>query len=111
MGDLIHPIDVLAVKPFLNCDVRHRSSRRGPVPMLLAGRKPDDIAGADLLHRTAFPLHPATARADDERLSKRMGVPCSARARFERYTCAGNERRIGRLKQRIDAHISREPIG
>ena len=46
VGDLLHPVDDLAVERFGNGDVAHRRGRRRPMPMLLAGREPDDIAGA-----------------------------------------------------------------
>src|ERR1700757_633460 len=47
--DFLHPLDGFAVERFLNSDMRHRSRRRGPVPMLLVRRKPDDIARPDFL--------------------------------------------------------------
>jgi hypothetical protein len=49
VADLFQPIDGLAVERFLNGDMRHGGRRRGAVPVLLAGREPDDIAGADFL--------------------------------------------------------------
>ena len=52
VADLFHPVDGLAVEPLLDGDVRHRGRRRCPVPVLLAGRKPD--AAVEL---TANDLH------------------------------------------------------
>lgn len=86
--DLFHPIDDLAVKPFLNRDVRHAGRRCSPMPVLLAGGKPHHVAGANLLDRSAFALGPATAGCHDESLSKRMRMPGGARTRFERHACA-----------------------
>src|SRR5947208_3999025 len=58
IADLFHPVDRLAVERFLNGDVRHRGRRRGAVPMLLTGRKPDHIAWPNFLDRTVPTLHP-----------------------------------------------------
>ena len=49
VADLLHPVHDLAVEFFLDGDVRHRGRRRGPVPVLLAGREPDHVAGVDFL--------------------------------------------------------------
>lgn len=61
VADLFHPIDNSAVQPFLNCDVRHRLSRRRAMPVLFARRKPDDIARPDFLDGTAPALHASHA--------------------------------------------------
>ena len=45
VADLLHPVDGLAVERFLDGDVRHRRGRRRAVPVLLAGREPDHVAG------------------------------------------------------------------
>src|SRR5438270_10124859 len=102
---MFHPIDDLAVELFLDGDVCHARCRRGSVPMLFTRRKPDDITRANLLDWAAFALHPATARCNDESLSKRMCVPRGPRTRFERYTSALNKRGIRRLEERIDAYV------
>jgi hypothetical protein len=57
--DFFHPIDVLAVEPFRDGDMRHGGRRSRAVPVLLARREPDDIAGTDFFDRPAFALHPA----------------------------------------------------
>ena len=89
VADLFHPVDDLAVELFLNGDVRHGGGRRGAVPVLLAGREPDHIAGPDFLDRPALALRPAAAGRDDQGLAERMRVPCGARARLERDAGAG----------------------
>src|SRR6266704_2040666 len=61
VADLLHPVDHLAVFLFLNGDVGHGCGSRGPMPVLLAGREPNDVAGSDLLDGSAFSLHPAAA--------------------------------------------------
>ena len=82
----------------------------GAVPVLLAGREPDDVAGADLLDRPALALHPAAAGGDDQRLAERVGVPGRPRARLEGDQRAGNPGRVGRAEQRVDADRAGEPV-
>jgi hypothetical protein len=83
VADRLQPGRGAAVERFLHRDVGHRVVRRGAVPVLLAGRDPHRIAGADLLHRFALALHPADAGDDVERLPQRMGVPIGTRAGLE----------------------------
>ena len=78
VADLFHPIDDLTVERFLNGDMRHGRGRRSTMPMLLARRDRDDIAGMDLLDRTALALRPTATGGDDQRLPERMGVPRGA---------------------------------
>src|SRR5256885_249898 len=63
---VFQPIDVLAVERLLDGDVRHGRGRCRSVPVLLARREPDHVAGTDLLDRAALPLDPAAAGRDDE---------------------------------------------
>src|SRR5580704_4102928 len=98
IADLFHPVDHLAVFLLLNGDVRHGCSRRGTVPVLLAGGEPDHITGMDLLDRSAFALSPAATSRDDESLTERMGMPRCPCARLESYARTLNKCRIGRLK-------------
>jgi hypothetical protein len=109
--DLFHPIHNFSVELFLNGDVGHGRGRRGPMPVLFAGREPHHITGMNLLDRSAITLSPTTAGRDDERLAERMRVPCSPRARLECYAGALNKRWIRRLKQRTDAYRACEPFG
>ena len=53
------------------------------MPVLLARREPDDVAGADLLDRAALALHAAEAGGDEQRLAERVRVPRGAGARLE----------------------------
>jgi hypothetical protein len=69
IGDLFHPLHVLAVERLLDRDVGHGGRGRSAVPVFVAGGTPDDIAGTnfhDLLART---LCPTAAGGDDERLA------------------------------------------
>ena len=94
VGDVLHPIDHLAVLLLLNGDVRHARRRRRAMPVLLAGRKPDYITGTDLLDRPAPALNPSTASGHNESLAERMRVPCSS--------CTWLKRNAGTLNQRRD---------
>src|SRR4051812_44846540 len=53
VADLLHPIDDLAVEPFLNGDMRHGRGRCGPMPMLLARREPDHVTRPDRVNGAA----------------------------------------------------------
>ena len=107
---MLHPVDHPAFLLFLNGDVRHGCGSRGPVPVLFDGREPNDSAGPDLLDGSTFSLHPAAAGRDYERLTERMRVPGSSRARLEGHAGTAHERRIRCLKQRIDSYRAGEPI-
>src|SRR5271168_5043489 len=61
VADLFQPIHDLAVQRFLNGDMGHRRGRRRAVPMLLAGRAENHVAGPDLLFGFAPTLGPAAA--------------------------------------------------
>jgi len=65
------------------------------MPVLLAGREPDDITGPDFLDVAAPALRAATASRDDEGLTQRMGMPCGTRTRLEGYAGALNKCGIG----------------
>ena len=60
-----------------------RGGGRGAVPMVFAGREPDDVAGADFLDGSALALRAAAAGGDDQRLAERVGVPGGAGAGLE----------------------------
>ena len=80
------------------------------MPVHLAGQEPDHIPGLDLLDRAAFALNPTAASRDDESLTERMRVPCSPRARLERYAGTLNKCRIRRLKKGIPPYGASEPL-
>src|SRR3984885_13953027 len=110
VADLLHPIDRLAVEPFLDGDMAHRRGRRRPVPMLLPRRKGDDVAGPDLLDRAALVLDPAAAGHHDQGLAERVSVPGGARARLEGDESAGDAGWIGRTQQRVDPDSAGKPL-
>src|SRR5437667_11574607 len=76
VGDLLHPVDGLAVEPLLNGDVCHGRGRGGAMPMLLARREPDHVTGANLLDRASPPLRQTGSSRHDQGLPQRGGVPC-----------------------------------
>src|SRR5205814_2642078 len=111
VADLFHPVHNLPVECFLNGDVRHGSCRRSAMPMFQSWRKPNHITGPNFFNRSTLSLHPANTRCDNERLTKRMRVPCGARARLERDARARGACRSICLKQRINQHRASKPIG
>src|SRR6476661_9881543 len=92
---VFHPVNHLAVFLFLDGDVRHGRRRCCSVPVLLSGREPDHVTGANFLNRAAPTLRAAAAGRHDEGLSEWMRVPCSPRARLKGYARALNKCRIG----------------
>jgi hypothetical protein len=107
---MFHPVDGLAVQPFLNGDVGHGGVGSGAVPMLLSGREPDYVAGVNLFDGATFVLRPSAACGDDEGLAERVGVPCSPRAGLEGDAGAGDKRRIRGLKEGVNADGAGKPI-
>ena len=83
VGDLLHPVNDLAVESLRDSDVRHGRGGGGSMPMFFARREPDDIAGMDCLDRAAFALHASAASSHDQRLPQRMRVPRGASAGFK----------------------------
>lgn len=110
VGDPLQPLRHSAVHVFRDGDVRHARGRRGAVPVLHAGRDPDDVAWADLLDRAALPLHPAQPGRHDQHLAERVRVPGRAGARLEGDESAGRTRRGVRREQAVDAHRSGEVL-
>jgi hypothetical protein len=59
VADMLHPIDDFAVQRFLNRDVCHCGCGCCSMPMLLTGRKPDDITWVDFLDWAVPTLRPS----------------------------------------------------
>jgi hypothetical protein len=93
-GHVFQPVHRLAIEFFLNRDVRHRRGRRRTMPVLLAWRKPYDIAGPNLLDRPTPTLRASNAGSHDQRLTERVSVPCRAlvflELRLERLQSGGS---------------------
>ena len=81
------------------------------VPMLLARRKPDDVARPDFFNRPAPALRASAAGSHNQRLTQRMRVPRGAGAGFKRDDGAGNPRGVASLERRVNAHRAGEPVG
>ena len=89
VADLFHPVHDLAVELFLNGDMRHGGGWRGAMPVLLAWREPDHVAGPDFFDRASPALRPAATRRHDQGLTQRMGVPRGSGTGLEGDTGAG----------------------
>ena len=77
------------------------------MPVFLSGRKPDDVARADLLFRTTLDLDPAAAGCDDQSLSQRMRMPGGASAGLERNRSTAHTGRCAALERES---IRTEPV-
>ena len=81
LGDLINPVGWRLV----DGDMGHGGGRRGAVPVLFACRDQDDVAGTNLLDRSALPLNATRAGGDDKNWP--FGWVCHAvRARGSKVT-------------------------
>src|SRR4051812_29125413 len=110
IGDVLHPVDGLAVALLLNGDMTHPRAGRGPVPVLLAGWKPDHVTRPDFLDWPALALRPSNARGDDQRLAERVRVPRRPCARLEGDQGHRDTGRIRGLKERINTDRAGEPL-
>src|SRR6266487_3720900 len=111
IGNVLHPLDDFTIQRFLNGDVSHCSCRRRAVPMLLVRRKPDYIAWANFLDRSALTLRPAEAGGNYQRLTEWMCMPGGASTRLECDSCATNACRLGRLEQRVNPNCAGKIFG
>jgi hypothetical protein len=104
VADFLHPLDDLTVELFLNGDMGHSHGWRSTMPVLLTRRKPNHIAGMDLLDGNAFMLCSTATAGDNQGLTQRMGVPCCSSAGLEGDTGARRAGRCACLEQRIYTH-------
>ena len=103
---VLRPLDRFPVEHFLNNDVLHRRFGRRTMPLLLARRKPYDVARPNLFDRAAIALHQAVTEQHDQGLPERVRVPCATRTRLERHRGAGSARRWSRVEdERVTAEI------
>src|SRR5690348_1913614 len=110
VGDLFHPVDILAVECFLDRDVRHGTVWRRAMPVFLAWRRPDHVAGPDFPNRSTPALHEAAPRHDDECLPERVRVPCAPCAGIERHAAARHARGLGCTEEWPDFHPAAEVL-
>src|SRR4051794_24861496 len=83
VSDVLHPFDDFSVEAFDEGDVGHAGDRGRAVPVLLAGRTPHDVAGANLHDWASFALDETAAGGDDQHLAQRVCVPRGAGAGLE----------------------------
>jgi hypothetical protein len=111
VANLFHPVNGLAVEIFLNGDVRHGRSCRGPMPMFLTRWEPDYVSWPNVLDRTTPALDPAEALRHDQGLAQRVVVPCCPSAGLERDTGTDRAGRIGCLEQGVYAYHTGKVLG
>src|SRR5512135_1989790 len=101
VADLFHPIDGLAIEPFLNGDMRHGCGWCGPVPMFLPRREPDYVPRTNFFNRATPALDPARACRHNQGLAQRVGVPGGQSPGLECDTGTGHACRVGCLKEGV----------
>src|SRR6267142_1461060 len=111
VGDLLHPVDNLAVELLLDGDMRHGRGGRCAMPMPFARRAPDHIAGPNDLDRTAPALNQPAAGSHNQCLAKRVRVPCTPGAWLERDVGAARTGRSGSLEKLVDTYRAGEILG
>jgi hypothetical protein len=108
---VFQPINHFPVLLLLNRNMSHGCGGSRSMPVLFVRRKPDDISWEELFNRSALALRPSCASRHNQRLPKRVRVPCRACAWFKRHRGACEERRVWSCEERIDANGSGEPFG
>src|SRR5262249_45566606 len=92
VGDRLQPSHVLTALSFLHGDMFHAMIGSRSVPMLFARRNPNGVTRTNSAHWSSPGLHPAYARGDKKRLTKRVVMPSSSCARLESNPCRPNSR-------------------
>src|SRR5262249_38131070 len=90
VGDRLQPSHVLTAVGFLHGDMFHAMVGRRSVPMLFIRRNPNSVTRTNFAHWSTPRLNPAYPRGDKKRLTKRVVMPSSSRARFETNPCRPN---------------------
>src|SRR3954449_4047521 len=101
VGDIFHPVNVLAVERLLHCDVNHACIRPGAMPVLLARRNPHRIARLDFADRPALGLYASDTGNHMQCLPEGMRVPSGTRARLEAHAAGANARRRRGFDDRV----------
>ena len=102
--NVFHPLDNLPVQAFLDGNVGHGRSRRGPMPVFHSRWNPDNIALSNLLDGAAPLLNPTRAVRYDQDLTEGMRMPCTPRAGLECNLSAGCARWIVRGEEGLDRY-------
>src|SRR5258708_40317050 len=80
------------------------------MPVLLAGRARDDIAGSNEYGRLSPALGDTEPGCDNERLAERMRVPSSSSPGLEGDARSSHTCRCCRLKKRVDPYRAAEVL-
>src|SRR3569833_2178810 len=80
------------------------------MPVLMAGRAPNDVARVDLHDGFAFALRPTLAGNNKKILAKRMGVPRGAGTGLEADDGTGDTRLARALELHVDANLAGEVL-
>ena len=89
-------------------EVAHEGVGGGAVPVVLAGRADDGLAGADAEHRTVAGTDEADSLGDVQGLADGVGVPVGVGAGGEADQCDGHPRRLFSLVDRGDVDVAGE---
>ena len=100
-----------AIERLLEGDMAHRAVGGGAVPVALARRDPDRVAGLDLDDLLALGLVAPDAGDHIERLAERMRVPVRAPSRKEGDTQRTDPGGIGRGDDRVLVDGAGEILG
>ncbi len=93
-----------------HCQVGHEMVGRGAMPVPLARRRVDRVAGADLEQLPAASLHPADSLSHVKCLAERMGMPGVARARREADDVDPDTRRRCAAGEAVHPHVADEDV-
>jgi hypothetical protein len=85
----------------LHGNMFHAVFGRRSVPVLFAWRNPHSVARTNIASWSAPGLHPTDSRGDKKRLTKRVMMPGSSRARLEANPRRPNSRWLWRLDNGI----------
>ena len=110
ISDLFQPVNCSAVQLLLKREVRHGCGWRCTMPVLDAGRNPNDVSLANHLNRAAPLLNRADTIGHDQNLAERMRVPSRSRSRLECDQAAGRPGRFIRVEERLNANRASEAI-
>ena len=99
------PVEVLC-----DCEVRHGSLRRRPMPSSAPPESSDDVSCANLLDGITPSLDAPGTRRDNQDLTSGMRVPRGTGAGLERDGAGGGVRGGERFEQHLDLHAAREVL-
>jgi hypothetical protein len=111
VADMLEPIHNFPIQAFMNRNMGHGRGWAGPMPVFLAGWKPNHISGQNLLERASPTLREATACRDNQGLTQWVRVPSRACSRLEGDAGPESTCWIVGLKQWVNPYRAGEPFG